>query len=91
MIIDAQALKLAKLVTRHTLPHTVGVSARIDEDANCLRLRALRLHPDETLNITVPGDAIRECETLKDFQLQVTDGAKEAVFRAKLAAVFVDP
>ena len=91
MIIDSQALRLAKLVTRHIIPHTLGVSAKVDEDANCLRLRALRLHPDETINITIPGDALRACETLGDFQRQVTDGAKEAVFRAKLATVLAGP
>lgn len=90
MIIDAQAIRLAKLVTRHVVPHTLGVSAKVDEDANCLRLRALRLHPDETINIEIPGDAIRECETLGDFQRQVTDASREAKFRAKLAAV-LDP
>jgi len=91
MIIDAQALKLAKVVVRHTLPRTLAVSAKIDEDANCLRLRALRLPPDESVHVVIPGDAIRECESLGDFQRQVTDAAKEAHFRARLATVLTDP
>ena len=91
MIIDQEALRLAKLVTRHVVPHTLGVSAKIDEDGNCLRLRALRLPPDETVVIVIEGDVIRECETLGDLQRQVTDAAKEAKFRAKLATVLAGP
>lgn len=87
MIIDAQALKLAKLVTRHLVPHTFAVAAKIDEDADCLRLRAIRLPPDSNVEITIPGDALRECTDLRDLQQVVTDAAKEARFRAKLAAV----
>lgn len=87
MILDRQAINLAKVVARHLVPRTFAVLAKVDEDAGCLRLRCLRLPEDPCVNVVIPGDAIRECNNLKDLQLQVTDAAKEAKFRAELASV----